>query len=66
MTRKKVTVKDKIEYLIYQLTKRYALEKTEEDYEKILKGLTSDSILIDVTLKAWAKILKGIEELQIG
>ena len=66
MAKIKDPVRRKIEYLIYQLSRAYTPEKTEEDYEKILKGLTSDSILIDVTLKAWAKILKGIEELQIG
>jgi len=65
MVTKKVSKKDltrkKIEYLIYKLSRVYTPEKTEEDYEKILQELTRDSILIDVTLKAWEKILKELE-----
>ncbi len=54
-------MKDKVNYLLVQLNKNYSPEKSEDDYEEILKSFTSDSQLIDITIKEWEKILNRIE-----
>jgi hypothetical protein len=57
MRRKKMTTKDKIDYLLQKLTEQYSPEKTEEDYRQDLQSLTRNSDLIDMTLRAWAEAL---------
>jgi ribosomal protein S6E (S10) len=59
--RKKITTKDRVDFLLSQLNKHYDPEKTEYDYRKILQGMTNNSDLIDLAMKAWEKNIIDIE-----
>lgn len=52
-----VTKQDKVSFLLSRLNNYYSPDKTEEDYRKILQGMTSNRELVDLTLKSWMIVI---------
>lgn len=57
MAKRAVTDQDKISFLLSRLNNYYSVDKTEDDYRKILQGMTNNRNLVDSTLKAWMNAL---------
>ena len=54
---KKATKQDKVSFLLSRLNNYYSPDKTEDDYCKILQGMTNNRELVDLTLKTWMIVL---------
>jgi hypothetical protein len=54
---KKATKQDKVSFLLSRLNNYYSPDKTEDDYRKILQGMTNNRELVDLTLKTWMIVL---------
>lgn len=47
------TKQEKMTFLLSRLNNYYSPDKTEDDYRKILQGMTNNRDLVESTLKSW-------------
>ena len=51
----------RVECYLMQLYEQYSPDYTDDDYRKLVQGMTCDSELVELTLKAWAEVLISLE-----
>ncbi len=60
--KKELSIVEKAGPILARLSREYSPEKTEEDYENIIKSMTSSRDLFDLSLKIWRRTLVDLEK----